>query len=176
MKARGSSLREKSLIVVMLGVVSTFLLQRFVLAPYRVHLDDLKTATVRKERQLRRTQTLLASRTEIEAEYKRRFGDSAGPRPRQAPGEMGNFLKSIEKVARKLNVKIRDIRPRTIEDRNQNTTLSASFVTESSQGALSRFLLALRDQRVIVEKMTLTRSTQSKKGIKAQIQLILEPH
>lgn len=171
---RATSIREKILISAMMGVVSLFLFQRLVVIPYRSNWDELEATTARKERQLRRIQGMMDSRVEIESEYNRRFEHRAGGGARSVQGEMGDFLKNIEKGARKNNVKIRDIRPRAVEDQAKNTILSASFVTESSWSALARLLLSLEENRVVVEKMTLTRSAHSDQTIKAQIQLIHE--
>ena len=167
MTPRAHSSREKSLTFLMVGVVSFFLLHRFVYTPYRTSLNELETQKARKERQLRRVHTLLASRIEIEAAYARRFTSRTSPRP--APGEMGTFLKSIEKLAREKNVKVLDIRPNTAND--QPDHLSAHFVTESTWPRLATLLTALEDQRVTIDKITLTRSPQSPQTIKAQLHL-----
>ncbi|MBK8574579.1 MAG: hypothetical protein IPN90_02490 [Elusimicrobia bacterium] len=169
MKSHAYSHREKILVTTMLTVVSLFLLQRFVLAPYRTRMDELQSITARKERQVRRIKTLLASRKEIEADYSRRFNSRTGAGP--LLGEMGTFLKSIEKLAREKSVKMLDIRPRPAEDRTKPQTLSANFVMESAWPALASLLVALEAQSIEVEKITLTRSARQSPQIKAQIQL-----
>jgi hypothetical protein len=176
----------------MVGVVSFFLFQRFVVVPYQTRVNELETQKARKERQLRRIRTILASRNEIEAEYARRFNSRTSTHP--FPAEMGTFLKSIVKRAREKNVRILDIRPNPTFDRtalvsgpsapsaelrgqsapHRGDGPSASFITESTWPRLASLLMALEDQRVIVEKITLTRSTQSPQDIKAQIQLSQE--
>lgn len=167
------SAREKVLVSAMVGVVSLFLFQRFVVAPHRSRMEELETVTARKERQLRRIRHILASRKEIEADYARRFANRPGTRP--LPGEMGAFLKCIEKGAREKNVRIRDIRPLANEDKNKNPVLSAGFVTESTWPSLLSFLLSLEDQGIVIDKITLTRSTQPPNEIKAQTQLSHQP-
>ncbi len=170
MTPRAYSFREKILAVLMVSVVSVFLFQRFVYTPYRTRLNELETQKARKERQIRRVHTLLASRKEIEAEYAKRFTSRVSPR--SVPGEMGAFLKTIEKLAREKNVKVLDIRPNPAND--QPARLSAHFVTESPWPRLATLLAALEDQRVTIDKITLTRSPQSPQTIKAQLHLTQE--
>jgi hypothetical protein len=172
MNPRAYSIREKALSAIMVAVVSVFLLQRFVIGPYRTRVNELETLKARKERQLRRIRTILSSRKEIEADYARRFNSRTGARP--VPGEMGTFLKSIEKVAREKNVRVLDIRPNPTVDQTGAPTPSAHFVTESTWPHLAALLTALEDQRVAVEKITLTRSPQSPQEIKAQLHLAQE--
>lgn len=162
--ARAYSGREKVLIALMVGVVSLFALHRYAVVPYQTRLNDLKTLKARKERQVRRVRTILASRKQIESEYARRFNTRTNARAQ--PGEMGTFLKNIEKLARAHNVRVLDIRPTSTTD--QAAPLSAQFVTESSWPRLANFLSALEGQRVIVEKLTLTRTPQD---IKANLHL-----
>lgn len=175
MKSRAYSHREKLLVTTMLTVVSVFLLNRFVLAPYQTRLNELETMTARKERQVRRLRTLLATRKEIETEYARRFTSRASTRPVQ--GEMGTFLKSIEKLAREKGVKILDIRPRPTLDRTKPSVPaapsapSANFITESTWPSLASLLVALETQSIVVEKITLTRSARQSPKIKAQLHL-----
>lgn len=159
----------------MVGVVSIFVIHRYAVVSYQTRLNELETLKARKERQLRRVRSIVSSRKEIETEYARRFNTRTNAR--SLPGEMGAFLKITEKLARSNNVRVLDIRPTSTQDKSaapNSTALSAQFITESTWPPLASLLTALEGQRVVVEKMTLTRSPQTPQIIKAQLQLAQE--
>jgi hypothetical protein len=169
---RAYSGREKALIALMVGVVSLFAIHRFAVIPYQTRLNELETLRARKERQLRRIRTIVASRKEIEAEYARRFNTRTNAR--SGPSEMGAFLKTIEKLARAHNVRVLDIRPTATQSALTSSAPSSQFTTESTWPPLASLLTSLEGQRVSAEKMTLTRSPQSPQIIKAQLHLAQE--
>lgn len=135
------SAREKLIFFCCLLVGAVFLTSQGVVRPYEALLDSRQAEIQAKEIRLakyERWAALSAARSN--------FGDSL-EHVRATGGqeeEMSRFLKTVESMARESSIRVTDLKPLPVEQKDSYQEYQVDVQTEASQESLARFLYRLQ--------------------------------
>jgi Tfp pilus assembly protein PilO len=165
------SKREKFLSIITLGILFIVLFCNFVIAPLFSKMESLNEKIRTNEIRLERNLKIISRKDDIQSQYSKY--SQLLKQKNSDEQEMALFLAGIEAIARKVAIRITDMKPRDIKTEDFFKRLTVDIELEANLGELTEFIYNLQNASdlYVIDRFRIEKKSRRSSSLKGYLRV-----